>query len=122
MTSATTVRSTTETVAKGIFQDQTTRLRERVEPPVDEFKEDTAERIESLAEHVRKLGRQLDRRDESHAIARRLERTADYLRYRPTSEVASDAWDTVRQSKLLWVAGGAVAAFAAYRLLHARIH
>lgn len=117
MTATDTAERAAESIARGVVHDRAARLRDRVEPPVDEFKEDTAERIESLADQVRKLGRQLDRRDEAHVVARRLERTADYLRYRPSSEVASDAWGAIKQSQVLWIAGGALGAFILYRLL-----
>lgn len=101
---------------RGIAQDQARRVRDRIEPPADQLKEDAADRVESVAEQVRELGQRLDRRDEAHAIARRLERTADYLRFRPARDVASDAWETVTRPGVLWFAGGAVAALVAYRV------
>jgi hypothetical protein len=99
MTMPETVENAVESGARDIARSRAARLRERVEPPVDQFKEETAERVENLAEQVRHLGRQLDRRDEAHVVARRLERTADYLRYRPSAEVAADAWQVVRRSR-----------------------
>jgi hypothetical protein len=117
MTATDTAERAAESIARGVVRDRAARVRERVEPPVDEFKEDTAERIESLADQIRKLGRQFDRRDEAHVVARRLERTADYLRFRPSGEVASDALGALKQSQALWVVGGALGAYVLYRLL-----
>ena len=109
-----------ETTVRGIAREQAARLRDRVEPPADELKIETARLIENAAQQVRELGRQLDRVSEAHTIARRLERSADYLRYRPSAAVANDAWDTVTQPRVLWVAGGVLAALAAYRILRTR--
>lgn len=109
-----------ETTVRGIAREQAARLRDRVEPPADELKVETARLIENVAEQVRELGRQLDRDSEAHTIARRLERSADYLRFRPSAAVANDAWDTVTQPRVLWVAGGVLAALAAYRMLRTR--
>jgi hypothetical protein len=117
MKSPNTIERAVESAASGAVRAQTVPIRDRIEPPVDEFKEDSAERIENLADQVRALGRKLDRRDEAQVVARRLEKTADYLRYRPSGEVVSDAWDAVTRSRVLWVAGGAVAALFSLRLL-----
>jgi len=109
-----------ETTVRGIAREQAARLRDRVEPPADELKIETARLIENAAQQVRELGHQLDRDNEAHTIARRLERSADYLRYRPSAAVATDAWDTVTQPRVLWVAGGVLAALATYRMLRTR--
>ncbi|MEX1309098.1 MAG: hypothetical protein AB1Z65_01640, partial [Candidatus Sulfomarinibacteraceae bacterium] len=50
-----------ETTVRGIAREQAARLRDRVEPPADELKVETARLIENVAEQVRELGRQLDR-------------------------------------------------------------
>ena len=115
------VERVAEQSARGVVREQTTRLRERVEPPIDDFKDDTAERVENLAEHVRTMGRQLNRRDEAHAVARRLERTADYLRFRPTADVASDAWKAFSRSRAVWVVGGTLVALVAYRAIQSSV-
>jgi hypothetical protein len=120
MTGTEVIEETTKTGARAIARDQAHQLRERVEPPADQLKEEAADRVESVAHQVRQLGLKLDRPEEAHAIARRLERTADYLRFRPAAEVASDAWETVTQPKVLWVAGGVLTALVAYRLLRDR--
>jgi len=80
-----------ETTVRGIAREQAARFRDRVEPPADELKLETARLVENVAQQVRELGRQLNRDGEAHAIARRLERSSDYLRYRPTAAVATDA-------------------------------
>jgi len=117
MTQSNVIEDTATATVRGIAHDRAQRLRDHIEPPADQFKEEAADRVESVAEQVRELGQQLDRRDEAHVIARRLERTADYLRYRPAGDVVSDAWETVTRPGVLWFAGGAVAALVAYRLV-----
>ncbi|MEE4273712.1 MAG: hypothetical protein V2I67_18700 [Thermoanaerobaculales bacterium] len=109
-----------ETTGRGIAREQAARFRDRVEPPADELKLETARLVENVAQQVRELGRQLDRDGEAHAIARRLERSSDYLRYRPSGAVATDAWDAVTQPRVLWLAGGALAALVTCRILKAR--
>jgi len=101
---------------RGLAQERTRRMRDRIEPPADQLKEEAADRVEGVAEQVRELGQRLDRRDEAHVIARRLERTADYLRFRPARDVWSDVWDTVTRPGVLWLAGGVVATIVAIRL------
>jgi hypothetical protein len=120
MTGSDVIEETAKTSARALARDQADRLRERVEPPADQLKEEAADRVESVAHQVRQLGMQLDRPEEAHSIARRLERTADYLRYRPAADVASDAWETVTRPRVLWVAGGVLTALVAYRLLRDR--
>lgn len=120
MTDSNVIEGAAKTTARGIAREQASRLRDRIEPPADELKIETATRIEDVAHQVRDLGRQLDRQDEAHAIARRLEKTADYLRYRPSASVASDAWEALTQPRVLWIAGGVLAAMATYRILRAR--
>jgi len=109
-----------KTVVHGVLHEQSARLRDRVEPPADQFKDETAEHIENLAEQVRTLGRKLDRRDEAHRVARRLERTADYLRFRPSAEVGADVWRVMKRSRALWIAGGLMGAYVAYRFMRKR--
>lgn len=120
MTELSTAHRAAETVAETVVRDQADRVRDRLEPPVDHFKQEVAERVETAAEQVRKLGKQLDRRDEAHAVARRLERAADYLHYRSSGDVATDAWNAVRTSKALWLAGGLVGGWIVYRIARSR--
>jgi hypothetical protein len=120
MTDQTLTKEAAKTTARGIAREQAARFRDHVEPPADELKLETARLVENVAQQVRDLGRHLDRDDEAHAIARRLERSSDYLRYRPSAAVANDAWDVVTQPRVLWVAGGVLAALATYRLFKAR--
>lgn len=120
MTDDAVIEKTAKTTARGVARDTAEQIRQRVEPPADQLKDETADRVEGIAHQVRQLGLELDRPEEAHAIARRLERTADYLRYRPATRVATDAWDAVTQPKVLWAAGGALAALVIYRALKRR--
>lgn len=111
------VKKAAEPTAKGLAREAAARVTDRVEAPAELFKHEAAERIEGLAEQVRSLGRQLDRPDEAHSVARRLERTADYLRFRPPREVADDAWQGLKRSRALIITGGLLGAWIAYRLV-----
>ncbi|HSN54473.1 MAG TPA: hypothetical protein VLT32_07355 [Candidatus Sulfomarinibacteraceae bacterium] len=113
------VQTAAKSTSRGLVRDQTDRLKSRIEPPADQLKEETADKVERIAEQVRELGEQLGRQSEAHTIARRLERTADYLRYRPSADVASDAWQAVTRSRAVWVAGGVLGALAAYGIYRA---
>lgn len=116
MTAADVIEDTASTTVKGFVHERTEDLRDRIEPPADRLKDEAADRVEGVAEQIRSLGDDLDRRDEAHAIARRLERTADYLRFRPAAHVASDIRDTLTRPGVLWFAGGALAALVAFNL------
>ena len=113
------VQTAAKSTSRGLVRDQTDRLKSRIEPPADQLKEETADKVERIAEKVRELGEQLGRQSEAHTIARRLERTADYLRYRPSADVASDAWQAVTRSRTVWIAGGVIGALAAYGIYRA---
>lgn len=113
------VQTAAKSTSRGLVRDQTDRLKRRIEPPADQLKEETAHKVERVAEQVRELGEQLGRQSDAHAIARRLERTADYLRFRPSADVASDAWRAVTRSRTVWVAGGVLGALAAYGIYRA---
>lgn len=113
------VQAAAKSTSRGLVRDQTDRLKSRIEPPADQLKEETADKVERIAEQVRELGEQLGRQSEAHTIARRLERTADYLRYRPSADVASDAWQAVTRSRTVWIAGGVIGALAAYGIYRA---
>jgi len=106
-----------EAAARGIVREKTGRIRDQLEDGTQAFKQEAAERVERVADQIRGLGQQFDRRDEAHLVARRLEKTADYLRYRSSGDIAADAWATTRQYRLLWLAGGLLAGVVAFRLV-----
>jgi len=105
-----------KTIAKGIAQHHTSRMKERVEDSTVDFRLEAGERIEGLAQQIRQLGKRFESTDEAHRVARRLETVADYLRFRPSVEIATDAWEALRRRRALWVAGGALAAILLYRI------
>lgn len=113
-------RKTLDTTAKDVARQRATRIAEHITEPAEQFKSQAAEQIEDLASQIRKLGGQLERDDEAHQVARRLERTADYLRYRPARDVADDAWQTITGSPAVWIGGGLVAGLALYYGIHRR--
>jgi len=106
-----------KTIARGIAQHQASRVKERVEDSTVDFRLEAGQRIEGVAEQIRLLGRRFESSDEAHMLARRLERLADYLRYRPSSEIAGDAWEAARRYRVLWIAGGMFGVVLLYRLL-----
>jgi hypothetical protein len=111
------IEKAAKTTTRGVARDTAEQIRQRVETPADDLKEEAADRVESVARQIREIGSHLDRSGEAHVIARRLEQTADYLRYRPATRIATDAWDTLTQPKVLWAAGGALAVLVLYRTL-----
>lgn len=104
-------------LAKGAAYGQLNRVAGRFDESTERFKTAAAGRIESVAGQIRDLGLQLEHPGEANSIARRLERTADYIRYRPSTEVAGDAWTAARKHHLLWWAGGLLAGVFVIRLL-----
>jgi hypothetical protein len=104
------------TFAKGVTAEKTELLKDRIETSTSRFKSEASDRIESLAAQIRSLGQQFEADEEAASLARNLERTADYLRYRPTAEVAADAWEVTRKYRLLWWAGGLLAGVIIYRM------
>jgi len=110
------VKKTADIGARGAVD----RLEKRLDSATDEFKQEAAKKIDGLAGQIRELGAKLDRHDEAHAVARRLERSSDYLSYRPSSRIAADSWETVRENRLLWVGAGVVVGCLAYRMLSKR--
>jgi hypothetical protein len=117
MTATDVIEDTASTTLKGLVHEKNEDLRDRVEPPADRLKDEAADRVEGVAKKIRSLGDDHDRRDEADAIARRLERTADYLRFRPAAHVASDVRDTLTRPGVLWFAGGALATLTAFHLI-----
>jgi len=110
------IRRTVKAAGRGVIDDRTSAIQDRIEPAADQFKEEAAELIEELATRVRQLGHKFDRTRKAHSVARRLERTADYLRYRSSGDVVEDGWQAVTESRALWIAGGILGGFLAYRM------
>jgi hypothetical protein len=117
MSRSETVRKTVDTVAKDVARQRTSRATAAIAEPAEQFKAQASEKIVGLASQIRQLGSRLERSDEAHHVARRLEQTADYLRYRPAPDVAGDAWDAVKRSPTIWIGGGLVAGFVVYSLV-----
>lgn len=69
--------------------------------------------IDAVAQRVRRLSNSGRRR----AVARKLEKSADYLRYRAGRDIARDAWRTVNRKPVWVVAGSALGGWIAYRWL-----
>ncbi len=120
MQALSTLEKVGNTVARGVVREEARNFRVRARRSADGFKSEAALKVEGLAGQIRELGRRFDRQQEAHTIARRVERSADYLRFRPTSEVAGDAWRAVRSSPAVWVAGGLLAGFVLYRVARPR--
>lgn len=92
-----------------------------IEKSADGFKGEAADLIESLADQIKDLGRQFERSEEAAGVARRLEKTADYIRYRPAAEVAGDTWAVVKRYRLLWITGGLLGGIIIARLAQKRL-
>ncbi len=108
------------TALKGAARERTGRAGDLLDDSSEEFRAAAAEKIEGLGRQIRELGRQLDHPDAAHHLARRVERSADYLRFRPSAEMAEDAWDTVRSSPMVWLSAGLLAGLLAYRIASRR--
>ncbi len=113
-----TLKTVGESAAYGavreVAHDQMEHVKERLEAGAENLTEHAADRVEALADQVRQLGNRHDRRDEAQAIARRLERSADYLRFRPLGKVPGDAWEAAKQSRLLWATVAVTAGLLTY--------
>lgn len=120
MSRSETVRKTVDTVAKDVARQRTSRAAAAIAEPAEQFKVQASEQIVGLASQIRQLGSRLERSDEAHQVARRLEQTADYLRYRPAPHVAGDAWDVIRRSPTIWVGGGLMAGLMVYFVVRGR--
>lgn len=103
-------------VARGLTVDQAQRVSSRIEESASGLKSETGRRIESLAAQIRNLGRELDSPLEAGRLARELERTADYVRYRRSTDIAADTWRFLKRSRAVWVAGGLAAGLLVYSL------
>jgi hypothetical protein len=106
-----------KSIVKGIAQHHASRVKERVEGSTVDFRVEAGARIEGLAEQIRQLGKRFENTDEAHLVARRLERLADYLRFRPSAEIAGDVWASAKRHHVLWIAGSMFGAVLLYRVL-----
>ncbi len=106
MSQNSTLKAVGESAAYGAVREvvhgQMENVRERLGAGAESFTEYAADRVEALADQVRQMGNRHDRPDEAQAVARRLERSADYLRFRPLGKVPGDAWKAAKQSPILW--------------------
>lgn len=80
----------------------------------------TGKQIDRLAEQIRWLGSRLERPEETHLLARRLEETADYIRFRPASRMFSDAGGFMRRHPSIPIALGLLGFLVGYRMLSNR--
>lgn len=110
------IRKVGRVVVKGVTQDRREKAVERMETSTLAFRNQASDRIDAVAQQVRQLGAQFDRHGDAHEIARRLEKTADYLRYRPAADVAGDAWALARKYQVLWITGGLLLGLIIYRM------
>lgn len=115
-----TVKRAVDSVAKDVARQRTSRAAAAIAEPAEQFKAQASEQIAGLASQIRQLGSRFDRADEAHRVARRLEQTADYLRYRPAPDVAGDAWDAVKRSPTIWIGGGLMAGLMVYFMVRGR--
>ncbi|MFZ0428909.1 MAG: hypothetical protein WAO20_12400 [Acidobacteriota bacterium] len=103
-------------VVRGLAADQAQRLGSRIEESASGLKSEAGRRIEGLAAQIRNLGRDVESPLEAGRLARELEKTADYIRYRRSSDIAADTWRFVKTSRTVWVAGGVLAGLLVYTL------
>ena len=69
--------------------------------------------IDAVAQRVRRLSNPGGKR----AVMRKLEKSADYLRYRASRDIARDAWRTVNRKPVWIAASSALGGWIAYRWL-----
>jgi len=67
--------------------------------------------MELLAGRIRRLATP----SRTRAVARSLEKSADYLRYRAADDIARDAWHAVNRKPVWITAGTALGGLIAYR-------
>ncbi len=101
--------------------------RQRLAPLKDKLRDGSAEiqskagrQIIRLAEKIRHIGARLEREHEAQAVARKLEETADYVRFRPAEGIARDAAQAIRRNHLIPIAVGLLGAVVAYKLVASR--
>lgn len=104
-------------IAEGEMRRKLGPTRDRMTARTEALQSRASRRIDHMASRIRRLGQKVERTDEAHLLARRLEETADYLRYRPSDLVARDAMSAARENRVLLIAGAAVGAFLTYRLV-----
>jgi len=114
------IEGTAATAVRGTVREKTVQAEEKFDQATEAFRREAAAKMESLAEQIRELGGRFDRHAEAHGLARRIERSSDYLRYRPSSQIAGDAWDAVRKSPVVWVGGGLLVGLLLYRTMTKR--
>lgn len=114
------IEGTAMAAARGRVRETVDHAEETIDRATEDFRREAAAKMETVAEQIRELGGRFDRHAEAHHLARRIERSSDYLRYRPTSRMAGDAWDAVRRSPVVWVGGGLLAGLLMYRAVSRR--
>ena len=107
-------------VVRGVAQHRASRVAKSIDDSTQEFRLEAGEKIEALATQIRQLGQRFESVSEAHRVARRLERMSDYLRFRPSEEIAADAWEAVRKYHLLWITGGILGTVLLYRAWNRR--
>lgn len=107
-------------IAEGEMRRKLGPTRARLTATTEALQSRASRRIDHLANRIRRLGHSVERPDEAHLLARRLEETADYLRYRPTEMVARDAVSVAKKNRLFLIAGVAAGAFLTYKAIRRR--
>ncbi len=105
---------------RGVARERAGRVMDQVDDSSEQFRTAASEKIEGLGRQIRELGQQLDHPEAGQRLARRVERSADYLRFRPSAEMAEDAWGALRSSPLVWLGAGVLVGFLAYRVARRR--
>jgi len=113
--------------ARGVGHILSGEAREKLGPLREQLLNGTAHvqskagrRIMQLADSIRDLGSRLERDHEARAVARRLEETADYLRFRSADGIARDAAQAIRSTHVIPIAVALVGAAIAYKLVASR--
>ena len=109
------VKEVGKKVAQNFGRAEIGRVKDQVDETTEGFKIEAAGRIEDLAQHIRGLGDTLHSEREAGKIARRLEKTADYVRYRKTSDIGKDTVSMIRESKAFWLAAGLLVGMIIYK-------
>lgn len=113
--------------ARGVGHILSAEAREKLGPLREQLLDGTAQvqskagrRIMQLADSIRDLGTRLERENEARAVARKLEETADYLRFRSADGIARDAAQVIRRNHVIPIAVGLLGAVVAYKLVASR--
>lgn len=105
-------------MAEGLKARQVRKYRKELEDSTAGVKSRTGWRIMDLAERLRGLSLELDDPRRANRVARKLEETADYVRFRPTPRMAHDAIHSLNRKPVYLTAGtvaAAALALAGYR-------